>query len=102
MAAAPAHLSRPVLIFLVVAAAVTAAFGTWWFAFRNGAVDVAEVLHRPETLDAGVLRDARYAALRAPAAVQPTLRLGRPNPFEPPGPGAPQTASSSPAAPTTP
>lgn len=83
MAAPTAQLSRPVMILLIVAVAVTAAFGTWWFFLRESVVPDAAPLRRAETLDTAVLRDARFSALRAPAAVQPPAVRGRANPFRP-------------------
>ena len=71
------------MILLIVAVAVVAAFGTWWFFLRDSAVPESAVLRRPETLDTAVLRDARFSALRAPAAVQPPSVRGRANPFRP-------------------
>ncbi|TAK05572.1 hypothetical protein EPO33_00265 [Patescibacteria group bacterium] len=81
MAAPSAQLSRPVLILLLVAVATVAVFGTWWFFLRDSAAPDAAPIRRPETLDAAVLRDARFSALRAPAAVQPPPVRGRANPF---------------------
>lgn len=83
MAAPTSQLSRPVQILLIAAVAVAAAFGTWWFFLRESAVPDTAPVRRPETLDAAVLRDARFSALRAPAAVQPAPVRGRANPFRP-------------------
>ncbi|MEK7073440.1 MAG: hypothetical protein AAB974_03330 [Patescibacteria group bacterium] len=81
MAAPSAQLSRPVMILLLVAVAVVAVFGTWWFFLRESAAPDTAPVRRPETLDTAVLRDARFSALRAPAAVQPPSVRGRANPF---------------------
>ncbi len=69
------------MILLLVAVAVVAVFGTWWFFLRESAAPDTAPVRRPETLDTAVLRDARFSALRAPAAVQPPSVRGRANPF---------------------
>lgn len=89
MPAPSAQLSRPVLILVIVAVAVAAAFGTWWFVLRTSAVPEPAPVRRPEALDAAVLRDSRFAGLRAPAAVRASAVRGRANPFRAPTGAAP-------------
>ena len=69
------------MILLIVGVAAAAAFATWWFMLRENAIPDTSPIRRPETFDAAVLRDSRFSALRAPAAVQPPSVRGRANPF---------------------
>ncbi len=69
------------MILLLVAVALVAVFGTWWFFLRDNAAPDTAPPRRPEALDTAVLRDSRFSALRAPAAVQPPVVRGRANPF---------------------
>lgn len=76
------------MIVLGLGVAGVAAFATWWFFLRDAGLPADTAVRRPEAIDAAVLRDARYAELRAPAQPQESVRKGRSNPFAPPSVGA--------------